>query len=97
MVYRGPQNEFPEYALTWVPDDMECIYDEATEYVHAVVYMNPNDPQQGFTFSYSCMQEGSGTIMVRNETEHSITPVHINGMDGELYLSQNPDITHCLI
>lgn len=92
-----PQKEFPEYELTWVPDDMECIYDESAEHSRSVVFMNPNDPQQGFTFSYTRMKEGSGTIMVLNETEHSITPVDINGMDGELYLSQDPNITHCLI
>ena len=91
------KNEFPEYDLTWVPDDMECIYDETTEHSRSVVYMNRNDPQQGFTFSYTRMQEGSGTIMALNETEHSITPVDINGMDGDLYLSKDPEITHSLI
>ena len=91
------QKTFPEYDLTWVPDDMECIYDEATEHSRSVVYMKPNDPQQGFTFSYTRMLEGSGTIMVINETAHSIIPVDINGMIGDLYLSQDPEITHCLI
>lgn len=91
------KNEFPEYDLTWAPDDMECIYDETTEHSRSVVYMNRNDPQQGFTFSYSRMQEGSGTIMVINETAHSMIPVDINGMAGDLYLSQDPEITHCLI
>ena len=91
------KNEFPEYELTWVPDDMECIFDEATEYSRSVVYMNPIDPRSGFTFSYSRMQEGSGTVMVLNETEHSMIPENINGMVGDLYLSQNPEITHCLI
>lgn len=93
----SPQKEFPEYELTWVPDDMECIYDESTEYSRSVIYMNPNDPQRGFTFSYSRMQEGSGTIMVINETAHSMIPVDVNGMVGDLYLSQDPEITHCLI
>ena len=93
----SPQKEFPEYELTWIPDDMECIYDESTEYSRSVIYMNPNDLQRGFTFSYSRMQEGSGTIMVLNETEHSITPVDINGMDGDLYLSKDPETTHSLI
>ena len=91
------KNAFPEYEITWVPDDMECIYVESTEYSRSVIYMNPNDPQRGFTFSYSRMQEGSGTIMVINETAHSIIPVDINGMIGDLYLSQDPEITHCLI
>lgn len=92
-----PQKEFPKYELTWLPDEMECIYDETTEFNRSVVYMNPNDPQQGFTFVYSQMQEGSGTLIVLNETEHSIIPVDINGMVGDLYLSQDPEITHCLI
>lgn len=93
----SPQKEFPEYEPTWIPDDMECIYDESTEYSRSVIYMNPNDLQRGFTFSYSRIQEGSGTIMVINETAHSIIPVDINGMVGDLYLSQDPEITHCLI
>ena len=92
-----PQNAFPEYEIKWVPDDMECIYDETTEHSRSVVYMNPNDSQQGFTFSYSRMQEGSGTIMVINETVHSMIPADVNGMVGDLYLSQDPEITHCLI
>lgn len=92
-----PKNAFPEYEITWVPDDMECIYEETTEYGRSVVYMNPNDPQQGFTFSYARMQEGSGTVMVINEIEHSMIPVDINEMVGDLYLSQDPEITHCLI
>lgn len=92
-----PEKKFPEYVLTWVPDDMECVYDEFTEYSRSVIYMNPNDPQHGFTFSYSRIQEGSGTIMVINETAHRIIPVDINGMVGDLYLSQDPEITHCLI
>ena len=93
----SPQKEFPEYELTWVPDNMECIHDEFTEYRCSVIYMNPNDPQRGFTFSYSRMQEGSGTIMVLNETEHNIIPVDINGAAGDLYLSKDPEITHSLI
>ena len=93
----SPQKEFPEYEPTWIPGDMECIYDETTEYSRSVVFMNPNDPKQGFTFSYTRMQEGSGTIMVLNGTEHNITPVDINGMDGDLYLSKDPEITHSLI
>ena len=92
-----PQKTFPEYDLTWVPDDMECIYDEATEHSRSVVYMKPNDPQQGFTFSYTRMLEGSGTIIILNETEHNVIPVDINGMDGDLYLSKDPEITHSLI
>lgn len=93
----SPQKEFPEYELTWVPDDMECVYHEATEYSYSAVYMNPSDSQQGFTFSYTQMQEGSGTIMILSEAKHSIIPVVINGMIGDLYLSQDPEITHCLI
>lgn len=92
-----PQKEFPDYELTWVPYDMECIYDETTEHSYSVVYMNPHNHQQGFTFSYTRIQEGSGTIMVLNETTHSIIPVDINGKVGDLYLSQDPKITHCLI
>lgn len=35
--------------------------------------------------------------MVIDETAHSIILVDINGMVGNLYLSQDPEITHCLI
>lgn len=91
------QKEFPEYELTWVPDGMECTYNEATAHSRSVVYMSPNDDQQGFTFSYTRMHEGSGTIMMLNGTEHNVISVDINGLIGELYLSRNPEITHCLI
>lgn len=91
------QEELPQYELTWIPDNMDRIYDETTESSHSMVYSNSSDPQLGFTFSYSLMQDGSGTIMVLNETEHSVTVVDINGMPGELYLSQDPEVTHCLI
>lgn len=87
----------PEYTLTWIPDDMDCVYDEAFENGRSMIYTNPNDPHQGFTLSYGPMQEGSATFIFINDAEHSILPTTVNGMNGELYLSQSPDAAHCLI
>lgn len=90
-------NSLPEYELTWIPDNMECVYDESTPYSRAIIYMNPDDPSLGYTLDYSIMQDGSATMLITNETEHTITDVRINDCVGELYISHDPNITHCLI
>lgn len=87
----------PEYELTWIPDNMDCVHDETTETSRSVVYMDSNDPVQGFTLGYSIMQNGSSTMIITNETEHTITDIVINGCVGELYISHDPNIANCLI
>lgn len=87
----------PEYEMTWIPDNMECVHDESTPYGRAIIYMNPDDPTLGFTLDYSIMQDGSATMIITNEAEHTITDVIINGCVGELYISHDPNIASCLI
>lgn len=99
-VYYFTQEEsspLPEYELTWIPGSMECVYDETTEISRSIVYMNPADPTEGFTLSYGIMQDGSALMLITNETEHTITDITINGCIGELYLSHDSDVAHCLI
>lgn len=91
------QNGLPEYVLTWVPEGVECIYDEATEDSHAAIYTNQSNPQLGFTLHYTKMQEGTAAIILYNEAEDGVIPVDIRDMKGELYISQNPEYTHCLV
>ena len=43
------------------------------------------------------MQNGSSTMIITNETEHTITDIVINGCVGELYISHDPNIANCLI
>lgn len=87
----------PEYELTWIPENWECMYDESTPNSRSLMYMDPNDSMKGLTLTYSIMQDGSATIIQTNEAEHTITDVTINGCTGELYLSRDPEVTHCLI
>ena len=87
----------PEYELTAVPEQYQCILDETIHNARAMVYVNPEDELDGFTFDYGFVQEELPLIVDYAGIEVTIQDVTINGCPGKLYISAEPDECHALV
>ena len=76
----------PRYEITALPEGYtEYQREERPSYTH-IIYSNfSNDAR--IHLMYIHMQQGSATDFVTEDLE--VVPVTVNGMDGELYLSQD--------
>lgn len=87
--------ELPDCTLTWIPENLECVVDE-TVITRTLVYVDPDNPNRGFTFDYMFMSDDNGVIL-SDLDQYVIVTVDIKGNDGELYINQDTDGTHMLI
>ena len=75
----------PQYQITALPEGYtEYQREERPSYTH-IIYLNPSNDDR-ILLTYIHMQQGSATDFVTENSE--VVPVTVNGMDGELYLSQ---------
>lgn len=91
------RSELPDCELTWTPEGLECVADESTYVGRTLLYLNPDDPDNGFTLYYEFMNEDTGLIVDMFDVEYITYSVEINGNPGELYISQEPDENHKLV
>lgn len=76
----------PQYQITALPEGYtEYQREERPSYTH-IIYSNPSNDDR-ILLTYIHMQQGSATDFVTENSE--VVPVTVNGMDGELYLSQD--------
>lgn len=76
----------PRYEITALPEGYtEYQREERPSYTH-IIYSNPSNDAR-IHLMYIHMQQGSATDFVTENLE--IVPVTVNGIDGELYLSQD--------
>lgn len=80
--------KLPNYALTWLPEGMECTSDETTNTDRGLVYLDPECPESGFVLHYSLVQDGSQLIVFHENQESQAVQVEINSCTGELFLSE---------
>ena len=77
------------YEITELPEGYHEIKREETPNYTHIVYQNVNDGHQ-ISLSYIYMQQGSAADFITEQLE--ILPITINGMVGELHLSNDLDV-----
>ena len=96
--FRGEEPDvLPTFALSNVPEKYVCVYDETLQNSRTMLYMNPEDELDGFTFSYGFIQDDAPLVVDFNGPEDAISEVLINGCPGKLYMSVDPNESHALV
>lgn len=90
-------SELPDCTFTWLPNGMKCVTDESTFVGRTLLYLNEENPNDGFTLYYELMNKNTGLIVDKFDIEYTVSQVKINGNSGELYISQNQDECHLLV
>lgn len=96
IVYRfaGEAAESGVYRLGWVPEGYTewSITDDPV--LSSVLYVN--DDGRILAFDYGPMQEGSFLYIVEAD-KATMYPVEINGIPGEFYLYDDPEVSNALV
>lgn len=79
----------PRYEITELPEGYCEVKREETPSYTQIIYQNADDGRQ-ISLSYVYMQQGSATDFITEQLE--ILPITINGMVGELHLSNDLDV-----
>lgn len=87
----------PEYDITWTPEGYELVFDEVMPDSIIKLYQNPENELDGFTFNCYKPQADSPVKVEMLGSQHIVEQVYINGCSGDLYLSLDPNDSHCLI
>ena len=87
----------PAFEIMGLPEDYECIYDEATSSSHNYLYQKEDIVIDGFSFGYSFIQSDSPLTVEFPDEKFSVKQVNINGCPGDLYISKNPSESHALV
>ena len=90
-------NILPEYELTWVPEGCELVYEEFADNVYVVLYESKVTAADYFTFDYALANNNSQLTVYSHNGKHEAEQVNINGLYGELYLSENLEEPHALV
>jgi len=90
-------NILPEYELTWVPEGCEAVYEECTDNVYVVLYESTATTTDSFTFDYALTNNQSQLTVYSHNGKHETEQVEINGLYGEMYLSDSTEEPHALI
>lgn len=87
----------PAFEIMGLPEDYECIYDEATSSSHNYLYQKEDIVIDGFSFGYSFIQSDSPLTVEFPDEKFSVKQVTINGCPGDLYVSIDPSESHALV
>lgn len=87
----------PVFEITGLPEDYECIYDEATSNSHNYLYQKEDIVIDGFSFGYSFIQSDAPLSVTFPNEEFTVKQVNINGCPGDLYVSLDPSESHALV
>ena len=89
------QRVLPKYELAWIPNDCKLIHFDSSERMGIMVYQDSNT--NGFTLNYTLADDKSQLTIYSFDGNHEFEVVAINGMHGELYLSDNTEDPHALL
>lgn len=96
--FRGEKPaELPVFELTDIPEEYECVYDEILSNSRTMLYVNPENELDGFTFDYGFIQDDSPLTIEYVGLDVIIKDVTVNGYPGKLYISSEPDESHALV
>lgn len=87
----------PVFELTDIPEEYERVYDETLSNSRAMLYVNPEQELDGFTFDYGFIQDDSPLTIDYGGLDVTIQDVTVNGCPGKLYISSEPDESHALV
>ena len=91
----GENLVLPEYELTWIPEDTELISSSSSDRMCVFAYQC--NTGGGFTLNYAIANENSQISVYSLDDYHESEAININGHNGDLYLSDNPDDPHALV
>lgn len=95
LFQEGPDQNLPEYTLTWVPEGLQCVSDN-TILERTLIYSDPKFPENSFVLAYARTRDVNGLVL--DSAEHfTRIPTQINGNTADLYQSNDPLLCHLLI
>lgn len=89
--------QLPVFELSDVPEKYECVYDETLTNSRTMLYVNPEDETDGFTFDYGFIQDNSPLTIDYGGIAVTVQDVTVNGCPGKLYISSESGESHALI
>lgn len=95
--FQDEKKDTVDYQLTWLPESVKFIAEERTSVVCMRLYQNVNNPEKGFVIQCRKMDHRGNLTMNHNGANYEIRPVEVNGMWGELYISDDPDVTSGIV
>lgn len=86
-----------DFQLLWLPDGVEMVDETQTELTHSQLYQDAQDSKNGFVIQCGGMDSQGDLTIVHGDANYDIRTVEVNGLPGELYISNDTDISNVLI
>lgn len=86
-----------DFQLTWLPDGMKLTADTWTKAAHSQLYQNPDRANEGFIIQCGRMVSQNDLTLIHSDAKYDIQSVEINGMPGELYVSDDSAVSNVLV
>ena len=86
-----------DFQLTWLPDGMKLTADTWTKVAHSQLYQNPDKANEGFIIQCGRMASQNDLTLIHSDAKYDVQSVEINGMLGELYVSDDPAVSNVLV
>lgn len=86
-----------DFQLLWLPDGVEMIDETQTELTHSQFYQDLENPKNGFVIQCGSMDSQGELTIVHGDANYDIRTVEVNGLSGELYISNDADISNVLV
>ena len=90
-------NQPQAYELTWVPDNYEIVFDNATSNSRSMVFQHKENSLDAFTFSYYLPDSDSPFYLDTFDGDYTVETLKINGFYGEFHRAQNIEDSNALI
>lgn len=86
-----------DFQLLWLPDGVEMVDETQTELTHSQLYQDAQDPKNGFVIQCGSMDSQGDLTIIHDDANYDIRTVEVNGLPGELYISNDTNISNVLI
>lgn len=86
-----------DFQLLWLPDGVEMVDETQTELTHSQLYQDAQDSKNGFVIQCGSMDSQGDLTIVHGDASYDIRTAEVNGLPGELYISNDTDISNVLI
>lgn len=86
-----------DFQLLWLPDGVEMVDETQTELTHSQLYQDVENSKNGFVIQCGRMDSQGGLTIVHGDANYDIRTVEVNRLPGELYISNDTDISNVLI
>lgn len=86
-----------DFQLLWLPDGVEMVDETQTELTHSQLYQDAQDSKNGFVIRCGSMDSQGDLMIVHGDASYDIRTVEVNGLPGELYISNDTSISNVLV